>query len=37
VLGSVFFGLLTLLTLPIASLFTAYLYRQFNDEIVIGE
>ncbi|MEY2990256.1 MAG: hypothetical protein ACO3YU_06385 [Candidatus Nanopelagicales bacterium] len=36
VLGSVFFGLLTLLTLPIASLFTAYLYRQFNDETVIG-
>lgn len=35
-LGNVFFGLLTLLTLPIASLFTAYLYRQFNDEAVIG-
>lgn len=35
-LGSVFFGLLTLLTLPIASLFTAHLYRQFNDESVIG-
>ena len=35
-LGSLFFGLLTLLTLPIASLFTAYLYRRFNDETVIG-
>ena len=35
-LGSVFFGLLTLLTLPIASLFTAHLYRQFNNESVIG-
>lgn len=35
-LGSLFFGLLTLLTLPLASLFTAYLYRRFNDETVIG-
>ena len=35
-LGSLFFGLLTLLTLPIASLFTAYLYRRFNHETVIG-
>lgn len=36
VLGGLFFGLLTLLTLPIASLFTAYLYREFNDEPVVG-
>lgn len=35
-LGSVFFGLLTLVLLPLASLFTAHLYRQFNDEAVIG-
>ena len=35
-LGGFFFGLLTLVVLPIASLFTAYLYRQFNDESVIG-
>lgn len=34
--GGVFFGLLTLFLLPIASLFTAHLYRQFNDEIVVG-
>jgi hypothetical protein len=37
ILGSVFFGLLTLITLPIASLVTAYLYRRFNDESVIGD
>jgi uncharacterized membrane protein len=37
ILGSVFFGLLTLITLPIASLVTAYLYRRFNDEPVIGD
>lgn len=34
--GSVLFGLFTLFLLPIASLFTAHLYRRFNDEIVIG-
>lgn len=32
VLGSVFFGLLTLITLPFTALFTAHLYRQFNGE-----
>jgi len=31
-----FFGILTLVTLPIATLFTAYLYRRFNNEPVIG-
>jgi len=36
ILGGLFFGILTLLTLPIATLFTAYLYRQFNDEPVLG-
>jgi hypothetical protein len=33
-LGGLFYGLPTLVTLPIASLFTAYLYRQFNGEPV---
>jgi uncharacterized membrane protein len=36
IMGGVFFGLFTLFLLPFASLFTAYLYRQFNDETVIG-
>ena len=36
ILGGVFFGLFTLFLLPFASLFTAYLYRRFNDETVIG-
>ena len=36
VLGGLFFGLLTLVTLPLATLFTAYLYRLFNDEPVLG-
>lgn len=36
ILGGLFFGLLTLLILPFASLFTAYLYRLFNDEPVLG-
>lgn len=36
VLGGVLFGLLTLLVLPLATLFTAYLYRAFNDEPVMG-
>lgn len=31
-LGGVFFGILTLVTLPFASLFTAHMYRQFNRE-----
>jgi hypothetical protein len=31
-LGGVSFGLLTLITLPFASLFTAHMYRQFNKE-----
>jgi uncharacterized membrane protein len=34
--GGIFFGALTLVVLPIATLFTAHLYRQFNDEMVIG-
>jgi uncharacterized membrane protein len=36
VLGGLFFGVVTLLTLPIATLFTAYLYRAFNHEPVAG-
>ena len=32
ILGGVSFGLLTLVTLPFASLFTAHMYRQFNKE-----
>ncbi len=36
VLGGLFFGILTLLTLPFATLFTAYLYRTFNGEPVLG-
>jgi uncharacterized membrane protein len=36
VLGGLFFGVVTLLTLPIATLFTAYLYRTFNHEPVAG-
>ena len=31
-LGGMIFGLLTLLTLPFAALFTAHMYRQFNRE-----
>ena len=34
-LGGLFFGLLTLVTLPFAALFTAHMYRQFNAEPVI--
>lgn len=34
-LGGVFFGILTLLTLPFASLFTAHMYRQFNHEPIV--
>ena len=33
-LGSTFYGLPTLVTLPLATLFTAHLYRQFNREQV---
>ncbi len=33
-LGGVFFGILTLVTLPFACLFTAHMYRQFNHEAV---
>jgi uncharacterized membrane protein len=32
ILGGISFGLLTLITLPFASLFTAHMYRQFNKE-----
>jgi uncharacterized membrane protein len=34
VLGGALFGILTLVTLPIATVFTAHLYRQFNHEPV---
>ncbi len=34
--GGMLFGVLTLLALPVATLFTAHLYRQFNNEPVIG-
>ena len=34
-LGGLFFGLLTLVTLPFAALFTAHMYRQFNSEPVV--
>ena len=34
-LGGVLYGVLTLIVLPFASLFTAYLYRQFNGEPVL--
>lgn len=33
--GTLFFGILTLLTLPFAALFTAHMYRQFNKELVV--
>jgi uncharacterized membrane protein len=35
-LGTFFFGVLTLLTLPFLALFTAHLYRQFNEEPVVA-
>jgi uncharacterized membrane protein len=35
-IGGLFFGLLTLVTLPFSCLFTAHLYRQFNHESVVG-
>ena len=35
-LGGLVYGILTLVTLPLATLFTAYLYRRFNDDPVIG-
>ncbi len=34
-LGGLFFGLLTLVTLPFAALFTVHLYRQFNKEPIV--
>jgi uncharacterized membrane protein len=34
-LGGMIFGLLTLLTLPFAALFTAHMYRQFNREPIV--
>ncbi len=33
--GSLFFGVLTLITLPFTALFTAHMYRQFNHESVV--
>ena len=35
ILGGMFFGLLTLITLPFAALFTAHMYRQFNREQIV--
>jgi uncharacterized membrane protein len=35
ILGGLFFGLLTLVTLPFACLFTAHMYRQFNREPIV--
>lgn len=35
ILGGMLFGLLTLVTLPFAALFTAHMYRQFNREPII--
>jgi uncharacterized membrane protein len=35
ILGSTFYGLPTLVTLPLACLFTAHMYRQFNAETVV--
>lgn len=34
-LGGFLFGLLTLITLPFATLFTAHMYRQFNREQIV--
>lgn len=34
-IGGLFYGILTLVALPLATLFTAHLYRQFNDESVV--
>jgi uncharacterized membrane protein len=34
-LGSAFYGILTLLTLPFAVLFIVHMYRQFNGEKVV--
>jgi len=32
IVGSLFWGILTLVALPFAALFTAHMYRQFNRE-----
>ena len=32
--GSMLFGILTLMTLPFVALFTAHMYRQFNQETI---
>jgi uncharacterized membrane protein len=34
-LGGLLWGILTLVTLPFASLFTAHMYRQFNEEPIV--
>ncbi len=34
VVGGAFYGILTLVTLPFATLFMAHMYRQFNGEVV---
>ena len=33
--GSMLFGILTLVTLPFVALFTAHMYRQFNQEAIV--
>jgi uncharacterized membrane protein len=35
ILGGLLFGILTLVTLPFAALFTAHMYRQFNREPIV--
>lgn len=35
ILGGLFFGILTLVTLPFACLFTVHMYRQFNREPIV--
>jgi len=35
ILGGLFFGIVTLVTLPFACLFTAHMYRQFNREPIV--
>jgi uncharacterized membrane protein len=35
ILGGLFFGIVTLITLPFACLFTAHMYRQFNQEPIV--
>jgi uncharacterized membrane protein len=34
IVGGMFYGILTLVTLPFSTLFMAHMYRQFNGEVV---